>query len=96
MALAIGRELGFCHSGRDSNNERALLQCLGECSMAVIFIYVVVVLVGDGAAILVAGEIEQFSKTGSLAVFFVMFALVFWLGWMLSVHIAEKYLKIEG
>jgi hypothetical protein len=58
--------------------------------MAVILIYVFIVIVGDAAAVLIAEAVEQFSKSASLMVFFALFALVFWVGWILAVSIAER------
>ena len=64
--------------------------------MAVILIYVAIVLIGDAAAVLVAEAVEHFSKGASLMVFFGLFALVFWTGWILSVQIAERFLKLKA
>ena len=64
--------------------------------MAVILIYVAIVLIGDAAAVLIAEAVEQFSKGASLMVFFGLFALVFWIGWILSVRIAERFLKLKA
>lgn len=61
--------------------------------MAVILIYVFIVIVGDAAAVLIAEAVEQFSKSASLMVFFALFALVFWVGWILAVSIAERMSK---
>ena len=61
--------------------------------MAVIFIYVAIVLIGDAFAVVIAGAIERFSQSASLMVFFILFALVFWLGWLLAVRIAERFVE---
>jgi hypothetical protein len=61
--------------------------------MAVILIYVAIVLVGDAGAVLVAEAVEHFSESDSLMVFFALFALTFWFGWLLSVYIVERIAK---
>ena len=61
--------------------------------MAVILIYVLIVLVGDAAAVAIAEVVEHFSQSASLMVFFALFALVFWLGWLLAVNLAERMAK---
>ena len=63
--------------------------------MAVILVYVVIVLVGDAAAVVIAGQVEQISQSASLMVFFVLFALIFWLGWILAVRITERFIATE-
>jgi hypothetical protein len=63
--------------------------------MAVILVYVVIVLIGNAAAVVIAGEVERFSQSASLMVFFVLFALIFWVGWILAVRITERYLVKE-
>lgn len=61
--------------------------------MTVILIYIALVVVGDAAAIAIAEAVEHFSESASLLVFFVLFALVFWIGWILAVRIAERLEK---
>lgn len=63
--------------------------------MAVILVYVVIVLIGDAAAVAIAGEVERISQGASLMVFFVLFALIFWVGWILAVRITERFLVKE-
>jgi len=60
--------------------------------MIVILIYAVIVLIGDAGVVTVAAMVEHFSKTASLVVFFALFTLVFWIGWILAVRITERYL----
>ncbi len=60
--------------------------------MSVILVYIVLVLVGDVAAIFISAAVEHFSKSASLMVFFVLFAGVFWLGWIVAVRITERFL----
>ena len=59
--------------------------------MAAIFIYVLLVLAGDTAALLIAGEVEKYSPSVSVTVFFVLFTLIFWGGWKLAVYITERH-----
>jgi hypothetical protein len=63
--------------------------------MAVILVYVVIVLIGDAAAVVIAGEVERISQAASLMVFFALFALIFWAGWILAVRITERFLVKE-
>ena len=60
--------------------------------MAVILVYVVIVLLGDAVAVIIAGRVEQISQSASLMVFFTLFALIFWVGWILAVRITERFL----
>jgi hypothetical protein len=59
--------------------------------MSVILIYVVFVLIGDAAAVGIASVVERFSESASLLVFFALFVLVFWVGWMAAVRVTERY-----
>jgi hypothetical protein len=63
--------------------------------MAVILVYVAIVIAGDAVAVLIAGEVERISQAASLMVFFVLFALIFWVGWILAVRITERFLVKE-
>lgn len=54
--------------------------------MAVILVFIGFVLVGDAAAVGIATLVERFSEPASLLVFFALFVLVFWIGWMLAVR----------
>ncbi len=63
--------------------------------MAVILVYVVIVLVGDAIAVVIAGKVEDISQSASLVTFFVLFALIFWVGWILAVKITERFLVKE-
>jgi hypothetical protein len=63
--------------------------------MAVILVYVVLVLIGDAAAVAIAGKMEDISQTASLITFFILFALIFWVGWILAVKITERFLVKE-
>ena len=60
--------------------------------VSVILVYVVLVLIGDVAAVLISAAVEHFSKSASLMVFFVLFAGVFWLSWIIAVRITERFL----
>jgi hypothetical protein len=60
--------------------------------MSVILVYVAFVLVGDTAAVLVSSVVEKFSQPASLMVFFALFALVFWISWILAVRVTERYI----
>ncbi len=60
--------------------------------MSVILVYVVLVVIGDIAAVFVSAAVEHFSKSASLMVFFVLFAGVFWLSWIVAVRITERFL----
>ena len=40
---------------------------------------------------MVAGVVEKFSQSAGLMVFFVLFALVFWLGGLVAVRITEQF-----
>ena len=60
--------------------------------MAVILVYVVIVLLGNALAVMIAGKVEQISQSASLMVFFALFALIFWVGWILAVRITERFL----
>ena len=59
--------------------------------MSVILIFAAFVIVGDAAAIGIASVVERFSEPASLLVFFALFILVFWVGWMLAVRVAERF-----
>jgi amino acid permease len=63
--------------------------------MAVILVYVVIVLLGDAVAVVIAGKMESISQSASLITFFVLFALIFWVGWILAVRITEKFITTE-
>ena len=60
--------------------------------MSVILIYVAIVLAGDTVAVLISAMVEHWSQAASLFTFFVLFALVFWAGWLLAVRITERYI----
>ena len=36
--------------------------------------------------------VERFSKPASLLVFFALFMLVFWAGWIAAVRVTERYI----
>ena len=56
--------------------------------MVLIAVYLVFVVIGDVFAVGVAELVESYvSKGASLAVFFVLFFLVFWIGWQLAVRV---------
>ena len=63
--------------------------------MAVILVYVVIVIIGDAAAVVIAGKMEDISQSASLITFFILFALIFWAGWILAVKITERFLVKE-
>ena len=63
--------------------------------MAVILVYVVIVLIGDAAAVVIAGKMEDVSQSASLITFFILFALIFWVGWIIAVRITERFLVKE-
>jgi hypothetical protein len=63
--------------------------------MAVILVYVVIVLIGDAIAVVIAGKVEAISQSASLITFFVLFALIFWVGWILAVKFTERFLVKE-
>jgi hypothetical protein len=63
--------------------------------MAVILVYVVIVLIGDAVAVMIAGKVESISQSASLITFFVLFALIFWVGWILAVRITERFIVKE-
>jgi hypothetical protein len=60
--------------------------------MAVIFVYIAFVLIGDAVAVAIASAVERISNTASLLVFFALFILVFWIGWKLAVSVTERYI----
>ena len=60
--------------------------------MAVILVFIVLVLIGDAAAVLISAAAERFSQSVSLMVFFALFTLVFWISWQLAVRITERFL----
>ena len=60
--------------------------------MGVILVYVVFVLIGDGIAVGIASIVERYSETASLLVFFALFVLVFWAGWIMAVRVTERYI----
>ena len=53
------------------------------------------VIVGQAANVLIAMGVEQFSETVSLALFFAMYAGVFYLAWQLALRIVEGRAKRE-
>jgi hypothetical protein len=59
--------------------------------MSVILVFVVFVLVGDAAAVGISSLVERFSESASLLVFFALFVLVFWVGWLLAVRVTERF-----
>jgi hypothetical protein len=60
--------------------------------MGVILVYVVFVLIGDSIAVGIASIVERYSETASLLVFFALFVLVFWAGWIMAVRVTERYI----
>jgi hypothetical protein len=60
--------------------------------MSVILVYVVLVLIGDAIAVGISSMVERFSESASLLVFFALFMLVFWAGWIAAVRITERYI----
>jgi len=60
--------------------------------MSVILIFVAFVLVGDTAAVFISYLFERVSNFTSLMVFFVLFAVVFYVAWQLAVRVTERYL----
>ena len=60
--------------------------------MIVIIVYVLIVLLGNTAAALIAMEVENFSNSASIFVFFGLFTAVLWFGWLLAVHLTERYI----
>lgn len=60
--------------------------------MAVIFVFIGFVVLGDGLAIGISSMVERFNQPASLIVFFGLFTLVFWIAWVLAVRVTERYL----
>jgi hypothetical protein len=60
--------------------------------MTVILVFIAFVLIGDTMAVGIATMVERISESASLLVFFILFILVFWVGWMLAVRVTERYL----
>jgi threonine/homoserine/homoserine lactone efflux protein len=54
------------------------------------------VIVGQAANVLIAMGVEQISEPVSLALFFVMFAGVFYLAWQFAVRIIDARAKRQG
>jgi hypothetical protein len=50
------------------------------------------VLIGDSIAVGIASIVERYSETASLLVFFALFVLVFWAGWIMAVRVTERYI----
>jgi hypothetical protein len=65
----------------------------GETSMILLATFLGLVIVGQAANVLIAMGVEQFSEPASLALFFVMFAAVFYVAWQLAVRITERRAK---
>jgi hypothetical protein len=63
--------------------------------MSGILVFVALVITGDAIVVMISAAVEQFSKPASLFVFFGLFALVFWMGWILAVRITERFI-IQG
>ena len=59
--------------------------------MSVILIFVVFVLIGDTAAVVISYEFERVSNCVSLMVFFALFVVVFGVAWKLAVLVTERY-----
>lgn len=60
--------------------------------MSAILIFIVFVLIGDTAAVGISAMVEHWSNTISLLVFFVLFAVVFYVSWKLAVYVTERYI----
>ena len=60
--------------------------------MGVILVFVAFVLIGDSIAVGIASIVDRYSETASLLVFFALFVLVFWTGWLAAVRVTERYL----
>jgi hypothetical protein len=60
--------------------------------MSVILVYVLFVIAGDAVAVGIASLVERVSESASLLVFFALFILVFWAGWVAAVRVTERYL----
>jgi hypothetical protein len=60
--------------------------------MSAILIFVAFVLIGDTAAVGISYLFERWSNSASLLVFFVLFAIVFWVAWKLAVFVTERYI----
>ena len=60
--------------------------------MSVILVYVAIVIVGDAIAVAISSLVERYSEPASLLVFFALFILVFWAGWIAAVRVTERYI----
>ena len=49
-----------------------------------------IIIVGQAANVLIAMGVEQFSEPAGLALFFAMYAAVFYFGWRLAVRITDE------
>jgi hypothetical protein len=64
------------------------LEAKSEEIMILLVTYVFIIVVGDAAAVGIATLVENHvSKGASLIVFFALFFLVFWRGWLLAVRL---------
>jgi len=60
--------------------------------MSVILVFLVLVVLGDTAAVGVSAIVERFSQPASLFVFLALFVAVFWIAWQIAVYITERYI----
>jgi hypothetical protein len=58
--------------------------------MILLATFLALVIVGQAANVLIAMGVEQISEAASLALFFVMFAGVFFAAWQLAVRITDR------
>lgn len=64
--------------------------------MSVILVFVAFVVLGDAIAVGIASAVERFSEPASLMVFFALFILVFWIGWIMAVRVTERFLTRQS
>jgi hypothetical protein len=60
--------------------------------MSVILIFIAFVLIGDTAAIGISYLFERISNFASLLVFFLLYAVVFYIAWKLAVYVTERFI----
>jgi len=64
--------------------------------VSVILVYVAIVIVGDAIAVAISSLVERYSEPASLLVFFALFILVFWAGWIAAVRVTERYIMRQN
>jgi hypothetical protein len=64
--------------------------------MQVLAIFTVLTLILEACSVFISAMVENYSPSGSLLVFFVLFVLSFGIAWKLAVYLTERFLLTDA